>query len=163
MARNTKSSSALWLLFSPYTRNSGLKSPSSPPLALALATAFLGSTMVLTSLRAQEKTAPMSMDQQMHHHHGDVPLVTPVYPRLGRAQENAGGALVTLEQAQKLAEETNPTLRQAEAEIRAARARQQQIGLYPNPSVGYAGDEIRGGSVGGGKQGFFVQQTIVTA
>ncbi len=35
------------------------------------------------------------------------------------------------------------------------------MGLYPNPSVGYAGDEIRGGSVGGGKQGFFVQQTIV--
>src|SRR4029077_17551704 len=56
----------------------------------------------------------------------------------------------------------NPTLRQAEAEIRATKARQQQAGLYPNPTVGYTGDEIRGGSVGGGKQGFFVQQTIVT-
>src|SRR5215475_8705587 len=43
------------------------------------------------------------------------------------------------------------------------KARQQQSGLYPNPSVGYVGDEIRGGSVGGGKQGFFVQQTIVTS
>src|SRR5215475_14782887 len=43
-----------------------------------------------------------------------------------------------------------------------AKARQQQSGLYPNPSVGYVGDEIRGGSVGGGKQGFFVEQTIVT-
>jgi len=29
--------------------------------------------------------------------------------------------------------------------------------------VGYTGDEIRGGSVGGGKEGFFIQQTIVTA
>jgi cobalt-zinc-cadmium efflux system outer membrane protein len=28
--------------------------------------------------------------------------------------------------------------------------------------VAYTGDEIRGGSVGGGKQGFFVQQTVVT-
>ncbi|MGC1088163.1 MAG: TolC family protein, partial [Candidatus Acidiferrum sp.] len=56
----------------------------------------------------------------------------------------------------------NPTMRQAEAEIRAAKARRQQAGLYPNPSVGYTGDEIRGGSIGGGKQGFFVQQTIVT-
>jgi cobalt-zinc-cadmium efflux system outer membrane protein len=53
-------------------------------------------------------------------------------------------------------------LRQAELEIRATKARQQQAGLYPNPTVGYTGDEIRGGSVGGGKQGFFVQQTIVT-
>ena len=61
-----------------------------------------------------------------------------------------------------MAAETNPTLRQAEAEIRAAKARQQQAALYPNPSIGYTGDEIRGGSIGGGKQGFFVQQTIVT-
>src|SRR6266566_5326541 len=53
--------------------------------------------------------------------------------------------------------------RQAEAEIRAAKARQQQSGLYPNPTIGYTGDEIRGGSVGGGKQGFFVSQPIVTA
>src|SRR6267143_1439446 len=84
------------------------------------------------------------------------------YPRLGRAQERAQGPLVTLEQAQKIASESNPTLRQAEAEIRAAKARQQQAGLYPNPTVAYTGDEIRGGSDGGGKQGFFVQQTIVT-
>src|SRR4029077_18439834 len=82
-------------------------------------------------------------------------------PRLGRAQERALGQLVTLEQMQKIAGESNPTLRQAELEIRATRARQQQAGLYPNPTVGYTGDEIRGGSVGGGKQGFFVQQSLV--
>src|SRR4029077_11706485 len=45
---------------------------------------------------------------------------------------------------------------------RAANARRQQAGLYPNPTVGYTADEIRGGSVGGGKQGFFVEQTVVT-
>src|SRR5258706_2933387 len=81
---------------------------------------------------------------------------------MGRSQENAKGSLITLEQVQKIAIESNPTLRQAEAEIRAAKARQQQSGLYPNPTVAYTGDEIRGGSVGGGKQGFFVQQTVVT-
>jgi len=121
--------------------------------------------------QAQEKTkqqdaqaAPkMSMQEQMTHQHANVALVKPEYPRLGRAQERAGANAVTLEQVEKMAGETNPTLRQAEAEIRAAKARQQQVGLYPNPSVGYTGDEIRGGSVGGGKQGFFVQQTIVTA
>ena len=103
------------------------------------------------------------MNQQMQHHHGDVPLVKAEYPRMGRAQENAAGQLFTLDQVEKMASETNPTLRQAVAEIRASKARQQQVGMYPNPSVGYIGDEIRGGSVGGGKQGFFVQQTIVTA
>lgn len=98
----------------------------------------------------------------MQHEHGGIPIVQPEFPQMGRAQHQAGAQLVTLEQAEKMATETNPTLRQAEAEIRAAKARQQQAGLYPNPSIGYTGDEIRGGSFSGGKQGFFVEQTIVT-
>jgi outer membrane protein, heavy metal efflux system len=104
----------------------------------------------------------MQMTKQEAHSHMESAVVKAEYPRMGRAQENAKGALVTLEGVQKIASEANPTLRQAEAEIRAAKARQQQAGLYPNPTVAYTGDEIRGGSVGGGKQGFFVQQTVVT-
>jgi cobalt-zinc-cadmium efflux system outer membrane protein len=110
------------------------------------------------SARAQE----MQMAGQEQHQHMEMAAVKPEYPRMGRAQENAKGALLTLEQAQKIAGDSNPTLRQAEAEIRAAKARQQQSGLYPNPTVAYTGDEIRGGSVGGGKQGFFIQQTVAT-
>jgi len=104
----------------------------------------------------------MQMPKQEQHQQMQMAVVKPEYPRMGRAQEGAKGALVTLQQVQKIASESNPTLRQAEAEIRAAKARQQQSGLYPNPTVAYTGDEIRGGSVGGGKQGFFVQQTVVT-
>jgi len=33
--------------------------------------------------------------------------------------------------------------------------------LYPNPTVGYRGEEIRGGAFRGGEQGFFVSQEIV--
>ena len=105
---------------------------------------------------------PDMPQQQAEHQHMNIPTVQVVYPRMGRAQETAQEPLFTLEQAQHIASEANPTLRQAEAEIRASKARQQQAGLYPNPKVGYAGDEIRGGSINGGKQGFFVQQTIVT-
>ena len=120
---------------------------------------LLGGLLVAAgAVQAQE----MPMTKQEAHSHMEMPVVKPEYPRMGRAQENAQDALVTLEQVQKIASEANPTLRQAEAEMRAARARQQQSGLYPNPTVAYMGDEIRGGSVGGGKQGFFVQQTVVT-
>src|SRR5262249_21328951 len=78
-------------------------------------------------------------------------------------QTKAGAEnLFTLDRALETARKDNPTLRQAEAGIRAARARAQQEGLYPNPTIGYSGDEIRGGQSGGGKQGFFVEQTIVT-
>lgn len=96
-------------------------------------------------------------------HQMNMQKVKPQFPRMGKAQEEAKGPLLSLTSLQQIATENNPTLRQAEAEIRAAKARQQQSGLYPNPTVGYTGDEIRGGSLGGGKQGFFVSQPIVTA
>jgi cobalt-zinc-cadmium efflux system outer membrane protein len=120
---------------------------------------FVANALALAgAARAQE----MQMPKQEQHHQMGMSQVKPEYPRMGRAQENAQGPLVTLEQVQKIAGESNPTLRQAVAEIRATKARQQQSGLYPNPTVAYTGDEIRGGSVGGGKQGFFVQQAVVT-
>jgi cobalt-zinc-cadmium efflux system outer membrane protein len=119
--------------------------------------------LLAANLFAQEMQMPPSQEHTEHHHHGDIKPVEAHYPQLGRAQAAAQSPLVTLEQVENIARQMNPTLRQAEAEIRAAKARQQQAGLYPNPSVGYTGDEIRGGSVGGGKEGVFVEQTIVTA
>jgi outer membrane protein, heavy metal efflux system len=113
--------------------------------------------VVLPSCLAQQ-SSPMPPD---HMHHAMQP-VEPLFPRMGRSQEQAQGKLFTLDDAQRIASESNPTLRQAEAQIRAAKARTQQAGLYPNPSLGYTGDEIRGGSNNGGKQGFFVAQPIVT-
>jgi cobalt-zinc-cadmium efflux system outer membrane protein len=68
---------------------------------------------------------------------------------------------VTLEQLQEMAVTNNPTLRQAKAGIRAAAGRTRQAGLWPNPTVGYTGEEIRGGSFGGGQHGVFVQQNVI--
>jgi outer membrane protein, heavy metal efflux system len=113
----------------------------------------------------QQPPAPGGEMQEMEgmHHHMNIPVVKPEFPRLGREQENLSVRLVHLEELEHMALEKNPTLVQADAEIRAAKARQLQSGLYPNPRVGYSGDEIRGGSFGGGEQGFFVSQPIVTA
>jgi cobalt-zinc-cadmium efflux system outer membrane protein len=74
-----------------------------------------------------------------------------------------GQRTISLEELQQMALQNNPTFAQATANIRAAEGRKQQSGLYPNPTVGYQGEEIRGGSFRGGEQGFFVQQNIVTA
>lgn len=68
---------------------------------------------------------------------------------------------LTMSELEEMALHNNPTLAQANAEIRAAAARKQQSGLYPNPTVGYEGEQIRGGIQGGGEQGFFVSQDIV--
>ena len=100
--------------------------------------------------------------EEMHHHHGNIPLVKPVLPSMGRSQENPSGKLITLEELEKMALDKNPTLQQAKSSIASAKARQLQSALPPNPTVGYAGDEIRGGSFGGGEQGAFISQSIVT-
>lgn len=76
------------------------------------------------------------------------------------AADSAGTAL-TLEQLLEIARTSNPTLAQAKAGIQAAAGRTLQAGLWPNPTIGYAGDEIRGGAFGGGEQGLFVQQDII--
>ena len=122
--------------------------------------ATLGIAFLATLLPCAAQN-PQTMPGMQHEHDAMAPA-QPGYPRMGRAQEHPPSPLFTQEEAQRLAAASNPTLRQAEAEIRAAKARQQQSALYPNPSIGYTGDEIRGGSINGGKQGFFFQQTIVT-
>ena len=68
---------------------------------------------------------------------------------------------LTLAELEQIALRNNPTLAQASSEVRAAAARKLQSGLYPNPTVGYQGEQIRGGIQGGGEQGFFVSQDVV--
>ena len=67
----------------------------------------------------------------------------------------------SLDEFEEFALKNNPTLKQAEAIAQISAGMARQSGLRPNPSVGYQGEQIRGGSFGGGEQGGFVQQTIV--
>lgn len=68
---------------------------------------------------------------------------------------------LTLEQLEEMALRNNPTLRQAAAGVEAARGRARQAGAWPNPIVGYTGEEISGGPViRGGEHGVFIEQTI---
>lgn len=111
----------------------------------------------------QPPSMPGMPAQHEHTAENPQPSRSIEFPRLGRAQSNTDTSLFTLDHALETARQHNPTYRQADAGIRASRARAQQSALYPNPTVGYSGDEIRGGQSRGGKQGFFIEQTIVTA
>ena len=95
------------------------------------------------------------------HHHSEIPEVMPQFPRLGNSQRVAAGPVYQLDDLKKMATEHNPTLDQAQRAVETARGRQWQSGLYPNPTVGYEGEEIRGGAYGGGEQRFFVEQPII--
>src|SRR5437016_13077729 len=80
----------------------------------------------------------------------------------GRAQTPASAQkTITLEELQRMALQNTPTFAQSAANIKAAEGRKKQSGSYPNPTIGYQGEQIRGGSFHGGEQGFFLQQDIV--
>ena len=82
----------------------------------------------------------------------------PVEDLLAGAQKSATKKLEDFEQ---FALKNNPTMKQAQAIAGQSSALARQTGLWPNPSIGYQGDQIRGGSYRGGEQGGFVQQSIV--
>jgi cobalt-zinc-cadmium efflux system outer membrane protein len=68
---------------------------------------------------------------------------------------------MALNQFEQFALAANPTLEQANAIVKQSAGQARQAGLMPNPSVGYEGEQIRGGSYGGGEHGAFVQQDFV--
>lgn len=70
-------------------------------------------------------------------------------------------APMTLEEFLSLADKTNPTLMQAQLNVDRSNQQARQIGLPPNPVVGYSGDHIRGGEYRGGEQGAFFSQEFV--
>ena len=86
-------------------------------------------------------------------------MSTPAPPAPQNTAASPSG--LTLADLEQMALSNNPTPVEAAAEIRAATARKLQSGLYPNPTAGYQGEQIRGGIQGGGEQGFFVSQDIV--
>ena len=68
---------------------------------------------------------------------------------------------VSFEQLEALALANNPTLRQVSASVAKGRGLRRQVGLYPNPTVGYVANEI-GADSEAGQQGAFLSQTVVT-
>src|SRR2546429_7490050 len=64
--------------------------------------------------KPEQNPAQDQSKQEMQHgeHQMTMRTVEPVYPRMGKAQEQAKGPLMTLTSLQRLAAQSNPTLRQ---------------------------------------------------
>src|SRR5688572_22708476 len=76
--------------------------------------------------------------------------------------QNVLTTAATLADLERLALETNPTLRAAEARVEGSRNRARQAGAWPNPTIGYSGEEIRLSDIDRrGEHGFFVEQSIL--
>jgi len=68
---------------------------------------------------------------------------------------------MTIENFIQLADKSNPTLSQAQRNVERSLQQGRQMGLPPDPVIGYSGDHIRGGEYHGGEQGIFFSQEII--
>jgi len=69
---------------------------------------------------------------------------------------------LTLESLEQMALTNSPAISQSAARIRALRGKWVQVGLAPNPQVGYVASEV-GNEGAAGQQGGFVGQNFITA
>jgi cobalt-zinc-cadmium efflux system outer membrane protein len=97
-----------------------------------------------------------------------VPVTPTPAPLPGPAATNsdapraAVSAVLTIGELEQIAMENNPTLAQAAYRVEAIQGEQLQVGLYPNPVIGYQAEEI-GDTGSAGQHGMFFSQEIVTA
>lgn len=121
--------------------------------------------LTLAAVIAVCEAAAMLCFGQQHAPHTVPPVPAVIGPSAGSEMAPPGPGLpqtYSLSELESLALQHNPTLVQAQQQIGMADGRRIQAGLYPNPKVGYAGDEI-GTNGTAGQQGIFVNQLIVTA
>lgn len=123
-----------------------------PGITFALAGSCFGQAKINDAAPMQHDMPGMQMPTNQRQEH------SPVGDLLKEAMSRPALSVSDLE---ALAIHSNPTLRQASDAVQGAAGRATQAGLYPNPSIGYQGEQIRGGSYNGGEQGAFVQQTVV--
>ena len=112
---------------------------------------------VFTRVKAGDRITAKFYEGDMTLHEVEImPASSMAAPQPGVPQG------VRLEELERMALASNPTIARAQANVRVSAGLARQAGMYPNPTIGYYGDEIRGGYYGGGKQGGFISQTIVT-
>lgn len=122
---------------------------------------YIGATIIFLgaltfAVHAKGETEPntsTTVVNQPRESLGELPAV---------AQSQTFSSNVTLAELEQLALQNNPTIAGARAQVLAAQGRQVQAGLYPNPTVGYLGDQM-GDEGTAGMQGGFVSQEFVTA
>jgi len=122
-------------------------------LLIALVCAALGAAVARGS---EPQRLPALVQPARFERIACEPLPTPLVSGAVEA------GVLTLAEAESRALATHPAMIQAEGLVRAARGEWLQVGLRPNPQIGYVGDEI-GDEGRAGMQGGFISQEFVTA
>ncbi|MCA9019855.1 MAG: TolC family protein, partial [Planctomycetaceae bacterium] len=109
------------------------------------------------STESQTKQVSHEQAEELPFAEYEIPL-----PPVSGAPEAHQQTAYSLSDLESLAQANNPTLIQSAAQVEASRGAAYQAGLYPNPVVGYASDQIGIDGTAGELQGGFVSQEFVT-
>jgi cobalt-zinc-cadmium efflux system outer membrane protein len=96
-------------------------------------------------------------DRQIRRLYADLPPL----PEEPKILPGPGGKPYTLADFQRLAAANSPALRQAAADVEAAKGNVIQARTYPNPTIGYMQDSAATNNTGGIQAGF-IDQPIIT-
>jgi len=113
----------------------------------------------VAGLAEQTPAAPTRLaayQEEVPSTHGHVESILP--PIFATDQDQP----LLLGDLEGMATANNPTLVQALAQVQAAQGAAYQAGLFPNPVVGYTGEQIGVNGTAGETQGGFVAQEFVT-
>lgn len=125
--------------------------------SLALLIFTIGGVLVLHSTLAQGEGIALEATPDLK-----VPLVAlGPEPIPAPVADSKAAQPFTLAEAESLVTALHPALRADAARVQAARGNWVQVGLKPNPEVGYSGNEM-GNDGRAGQQGGFVSQEFVT-
>lgn len=121
-----------------------------------------GHTMPAAAPQQQPGTEP---GQSGIMSHNNVRVEVPELPILPGAEPDVdtipASPVVRLEDFEQRAVAVSPSIARAQALVESAQGRARQAGLFPNPIVGYSGEELQSGEpVHGGQHGFSVDQFI---
>lgn len=152
----------------------------SPPAAVKTAAAALFFTLLVAGIVSEQAghartlgQEPQSKPNEMQagHNQEEAKAQKPStggdqhagHQRQSQTQQPApSGPSLTLADIERMALQNNPTLAQAESAIRAAQGRRRQAGLWPNPIVGYRGEEFAFRAFTQKSEHFgFIEQTIL--
>src|SRR5689334_14358139 len=112
-------------------------------LFLVLLSSALAQTASQNAPMPQDHTGHQAMRGMQHNMPGMQQMENPTQkigsqtPAPDLLTDVVGRGAMRLEDFQKFALATNPTLRQASTLVRQSAAQARQASLYPNPSIGY--------------------------
>lgn len=128
------------------------------PTPLELPREFPGAAAPPIQLPSQQ---PGQLDGERREAIANLYPALPQGPLIVEPRPGPDGRPLTLDVLQQLAADNSPVLRQAAADVEAARGRMIQAGLYPNPRLGYEADTVNTLRTPG-YHGAYVQQELVT-